>query len=115
MTGCTNGKPYAENHLVIDIGDGWVYHIAVLEQKGKNMTIKLITGVAVAALLCAGCDKKDGKASAQTAGPDAAKVSAKSAPLPEPIDPNEVMVSVGDKKLTRGELDAEVEDITRRD
>ena len=25
------------------------------------MTSKLITGVAVAALLCAGCDKKDGK------------------------------------------------------
>lgn len=75
------------------------------------MTIKLITGVAVAALLCAGCEKKDGKDAAPAAGPAAANAAAKAAPLPEPIDPNEVMVSVGDKKRTRGELDSEVEKI----
>ena len=75
------------------------------------MTSKLITGVAVAALLCAGCDKKDGKDAVSTDGAAPVNAVAKAAPLPAPIDPNEVMVSVGDKKLTRGELDSEAEKI----
>ena len=75
------------------------------------MTSKLITGVAVAALLCAGCDKKDGKDAVPADGSAPVNAAAKSAPLPAPIDPNEVMVSVGEKKLTRGELDSEVEKI----
>ena len=77
------------------------------------MTSKLITGVAVAALLCAGCDKKDGKGAAPAEGSAPVNATAKAAPLPAPIDPNEVMVSIGEKKLTRGELDSEVENILR--
>ena len=77
------------------------------------MTSKLITGVAVAALLCAGCDKEDGKDAAPADGSAPVNAAAKSAPLPAPIDPNEVMVSIGEKKLTRGELDSEVENILR--
>ena len=74
------------------------------------MTIKLITGVAVAALLCAGCDNGKKNGAADKAGTPAS-ANAPAAPVPAPADPKEVMVTVGDKKLTRGELDAEVEKI----
>ena len=68
------------------------------------MKIAMIGSLAVAALVVAGCgDNKGGATSAPAA--DKAKASAPA----KPVDKNEVMVSVNGKKLTRGEIDADVE------
>ena len=56
------------------------------------MKVKFMAGVALAALICAGQAQK---------APAVSKA-------PAAVDPKEVVIAVGDAKLTRGELDAEV-------
>ena len=65
------------------------------------MKVKFIVGVALAALACAG---QAPKASAEAKPKEAAKPVAQS----KVADPKEVVVTIGDAKLTRGEIDAEV-------
>ena len=67
----------------------------------------------VAAAVVAGCNKNEtAPAEAEKPAADvAAKVAEapKEAPAEESKDPNEVMLSVGDAKITRGEIDAQAE------
>ena len=63
-----------------------------LEPKGEKMKVKFMAGVVLAALMCAGQAQK---------APAAAKA-------PASADPKEVVAAVGDAKLTRGEIDADV-------
>ena len=65
------------------------------------MKVKFIAGIALAALACAG---QAPKASAEAKPKEAAKPVAQ----PKAADPKEVVVTIGDAKLTRGEIDAEV-------
>ena len=65
------------------------------------MNIRMMCTFAVAALAFAGCDKKAGDAAA--AKPAETKAAAPA------VDKNAVMVVVNGKKLTRGEIDADVE------
>ena len=62
----------------------------------------MIVGLSVMGLCFAGCDKK---ADAEAKGTNS---PAASTALPAPGNPNDVVVEVGDAKLTRGELDADV-------
>ena len=62
----------------------------------------MIVGLSVMGLCFAGCDKK---ADAEAKGTNS---PAASTALPAPGNPNDVIVAVGDAKLTRGELDADV-------
>ena len=64
----------------------------------------MIAGLAVAGLCFAGCDKKSDTAVKGTNAP----ASSTAAALPAPGSPDDVVVTVGDAKLTRGELDADV-------
>ena len=59
--------------------------------------IKIAGTALVAAALVAGCSKNETTDVATDAAPDVAAAPAE--------DPNEVMVSVGEKNLTRGEID----------
>ena len=68
------------------------------------MKTLMIAGLAVAGLCFAGCDKKSDAAAMGTNAPAASTAAA----LPAPGNPDEVVVTVGDAKLTRGELDADV-------
>lgn len=63
------------------------------------MKIGLIGVTAVAALMVAGCGKKDAPAGEKTAD---------AKPAVAAVDPNKLAVQVNDKKLTYGELDADV-------
>ena len=62
------------------------------------MKVKFIVGIALAALACAG---QAPKASAEDKPKEVAQ--------PKVADPKEVVVKIGDVKLTRGEIDAEVD------
>ncbi len=64
------------------------------------MKIGMIGTLAVASLAVVGCGKKDG-------GAEPAKAAEKTVAA-APVDKNAVMVSVNGKKLTRGEIDADV-------
>ena len=64
----------------------------------------MIVALAVSGLVYTGCNKKSDAPAAGTT--DSAKSAAA---LPAPGNPNDVIVAVGDAKLTRGELDADVE------
>ena len=64
----------------------------------------MIVALAVSGLVYTGCNKKS---EAPAAGTTDSAVPA--AALPAPGNPNDVIVAVGDAKLTRGELDADVE------
>ena len=64
----------------------------------------MIVALAVSGLVYTGCNKKSDAPAAGTT--DSAKPAAA---LPAPGNPNDVIVAVGDAKLTRGELDADVE------
>ena len=66
------------------------------------MKTLMIVGLSVMGLCFAGCDKK---ADAEAKGTNS---PAASTALPAPGNPNDVVVAVGDAKLTRGELDADV-------
>ena len=62
----------------------------------------MMIALTVSGLLYTGCGKKtDAAASAEG-------TNAPAAALPAPGDPNEVVATIGDAKLTRGELDADV-------
>ena len=99
------------------------------------MKIGLIGAVAVAAVVVAGCGKKVSPATAGEQGKDAAAAKAESAvpgmppqgmsqpPAPAtaeeiakvaPVDPKKVAVEVNGKKLTYGEIDADVTQIMTR-
>ena len=99
------------------------------------MKIGLIGAVAVAAVVVAGCGKKVSPATAGEQGKDAAAAKAETAvpgmppqgmsqpPAPAtaeeiakiaPVDPKKVAVEVNGKKLTYGELDADVTQIMTR-
>ena len=67
------------------------------------MKVKFIVGIALAALACAG---QAPKASAEAKPKEAAKP--KEVAQAKAADPKEVVVKIGDAKLTRGEIDAEV-------
>ncbi len=69
--------------------------------------IHLIGTALVAAALVAGCSKEE----AETAAP----VPADGPSSVEQADPNEVMLSVGPKKLTRGEIDAQVAKVVEKE
>ncbi len=75
-----------------------LYHTQVFTLKGDYMKIGIIGVAAVAAVMVAGCGKKD-------AAPETAKPAAPS------VDKNKVAVQVDGKKLTYGEMDADVEKI----
>jgi len=64
-----------------------------------------IVGLAVLGLCYTGCDKKP-----EAAAAEASKPQPQAAALPPPVaaNPNEIIVQVGDAKLTRAELDADV-------
>ena len=64
----------------------------------------MIVALAVSGLVYTGCNKKSDAPAAGTT--DSAKPAAA---LPAPGNPNDVIVAVGDAKLMRGELDADVE------
>ena len=71
----------------------------------------------VAAAVVAGCKKNE--PTAVEAEKPAADVAATAEAKPEAAaeaekDPNEVMLSVGDAKITRGEIDAQVEEIFKK-
>ena len=67
----------------------------------------------VAAAVVAGCKKNE--PTAVEAEKPAADVAATAEAKPEAEkDPNEVMLSVGDAKITRGEIDAQVEAILKK-
>ena len=63
----------------------------------------MIVALAVSGLVYTGCNKKS---EAPAAGTTDSAVPA--AALPAPGNPNDVVVAVGDAKLTRGELDADI-------
>ena len=63
----------------------------------------MIVALAVSGLVYTGCNKKSEAPAAGTT--DSAKPAAA---LPAPGNPNDVIVAVGDAKLTRGELDADI-------
>lgn len=69
--------------------------------------IHLIGTALVAAAVVAGCNKEN----AQTIANDTAGASA----AVEQKDPNDVMLSVGPKKLTRGEIDAQVAKVIEKE
>ena len=69
------------------------------------MTKSLILGAAALGLCLAGCGKKTDAGAGTNAPPVA---------LPAPGNPNEVVVAVGDAKLTRAQLDADVEKFIER-
>ena len=79
--------------------------------------IHLMGTALVAAAIVAGCNKNEAKTSAETAeAPKAAPVAETAAPAAEAEkkDPNDVMISVGEVKITRGELDAQVDEIVKK-
>jgi len=70
--------------------------------------IHLIGTALVAAAIVAGCNKNEKPEEAKAPENAAAAVEA------EKKDPNEVMLSVGEFKITRGEIDAQVEEIIKK-
>ena len=74
--------------------------------------IQLIGTALVAAAIVAGCNKSEAETSAtEKAAPSPAPAEAAAT---EAKDPNEAMVTVGEKKLTRGEIDKQVEAIVAK-
>ena len=69
--------------------------------------IKIVGTALVAAALVAGCSKNETTDVAPDVAPDVAAAPAE--------DPNEVMVSVGEKNLTRGEIDKMVNTALSKD
>ena len=72
--------------------------------------------IAAAAMVTGCCDKEKCCSGKEKSCADKPEISAEPLPLPEPVleppkeetkDPNEVIVSVGGKKLTRGEAEAQ--------
>lgn len=74
------------------------------------MKIGMIGTLAVASLAVVGCGKAgDGTEAAKPDAKAAASANAKTASAEAPVDKDAVMVVVNGKKLTRGEIDADVE------
>ena len=71
------------------------------------MKIGMIGSLAVASLALVGCGKADGGAALEAS--DAKAAAAKDAAAKAPVDKDAAMVVVNGKKLTRGEIDADVE------
>ena len=69
--------------------------------------INIVGTALVAAALAAGCSKNETVEVAVDAAPDMAAATAE--------DPNEAMVSVGEKNLTRGEIDKMVAEVVKKD
>lgn len=88
------------------------------KKTGKNMAKIHIAcaAIAAAAMVTGCCDKEKCCSGKEKSCADKPEISAEPLPLPEPVleppkeetkDPNEVIVSVGGKKLTRGEAEAQ--------
>ncbi len=78
------------------------------------MKIGMIGTLAVASLAVVGCGKAgDGTEAAKPDAKAAASANAKTASAEAPVDKDAVMVVVNGKKLTRGEIDADVELIVK--
>ena len=69
------------------------------------MKTLMIVGLSVMGLCFAGCDRKSDAAAMTTNAP----ASSTAVTLPSPGKPDDVVVAIGDAKLMRGELDADVE------
>ena len=78
--------------------------------------IHLMGAALVAAAVVAGCCDKENCTESNTAKPEAAAPAAAAKPAAEvapepPKDPNEVVMKIGEAKLTRGQVDADVEKV----
>ena len=75
------------------------------------MKTLMIVGLAALGICLSGCDKKP--EAAKAAQPPSPPQTSQPSSRPSSGDPSEVVVTVGDAKLTRGELDAEVSQIIK--
>ena len=76
--------------------------------------LHLIGTALVAAAIVAGCNKNEKPEEAKAPENAPAAATAAETTEAEKKDPNEVMLSVGEFKITRGEIDAQVEEIIKK-
>ena len=89
-----------------------------MKKENKMAKLHIVGTALVAAALVAGCKKSETAATEPekaTTEPAAAEAKAPEAPAAdEKKDPADVMISVGDAKITRGEIDAQVDEIVKK-
>ena len=88
-----------------------------MKKENKMAKLHIVGTALVAAALVAGCNKSENAATEPekaTTEPAAEEAKAPEAPAAdEKKDPADVMISVGDAKITRGEIDAQVDEIVK--